>query len=345
VQSLGAVITKTDTFTVQSLDGTASQDIKVTINGVNDAPVAGIDALTATQGTLLTIPVANLLTNDSDVDTGDQLSITGVGNGSGGVVGLNNNGTPTNPNDDFIIFSPTSGGLGSFTYTLSDGKGGITPGTVDVLIGTRQLGGNRNDILIGNNGPDYLDGGNGRDNLFGSLGNDTLLGGNAEDLLLGEDGDDLLNGGNGEDKLLGGAGKDTILGGNGEDLLVGGKDGDVLTGGSSEDIFLYSSLSDSLLPDFDQITDLKIGTDRINAPTAIRANNIAKLGTVNSLMELDISAVLTGSSFRANRAATFSSGSRTFLALNDNIAGFQVSSDAIIEITGFSGNLNNLVIF
>ena len=37
VQSLGAGATKQETFTVQSQDGTASQDITVTLSGVNDA--------------------------------------------------------------------------------------------------------------------------------------------------------------------------------------------------------------------------------------------------------------------------------------------------------------------
>ncbi len=43
---------------------------------------------------------------------------------------------------------------------------------------------------------------------------------------------------------------------------------------------------------------------------------------------------------------TVDSGStaRTFLVLNDAVAGVQASSDALIEITGFSGNLNALAI-
>jgi hypothetical protein len=35
---------------------------------------------------------------------------------------------------------------------------------------------------------------------------------------------------------------------------------------------------------------------------------------------------------------------RTFLAINDSIAGFQQDKDAIIEITGFSGKLTDLAI-
>ena len=308
VQHLGAGATKTETFTIQSLDGTASQSITITLNGVNDTPVAATDFFLATQGTPLTITVATLLGNDSDVDSGDVLSINGVSGSVGGTVGLNNNGTPINTADDFIIFTPTGNGSGGFTYNLSDRNGGTTLGTVNLLIGTRQLGGNGPDTLTGNNGPDYLDGGNGADNLFGGLGNDTLLGGNSQD------------------------------------LLVGGGGADLLTGGIGEDVFRFTSLSDSLLSGFDRITDLKIGVDRIDGPTAVKAANIAKLGAVASLTQVDISAVLTSSKFGASRAATFSVGSQTFLALNDGTVGFQSSSDAVIEITGFTGNLNNLSI-
>jgi VCBS repeat-containing protein len=308
VQFLGAGATKTETFTVQSLDGTASQSITITLNGVNDTPIARTDAFLATQGTSLTITVATLLGNDSDADSGDALSITGVSGSTGGTVGLNNNGTPTNTADDFIIFTPTGNGSGGFTYNLSDRNGGNTLGTVNLLIGTRQLGGNGPDTLTGNNGPDYLDGGNGSDSLFGGLGNDTLLGGI------------------------------------GDDLLVGGGGADFLTGGKGEDAFRFMSLADSLLSGFDRITDLQIGADRIDGPTAVKAANVAKLGAVTSLTQLDISTVLTSSKLGANRAATFSLGSQTFLALNDGTAGFQFNSDAVIEITGFTGNLNNLSI-
>jgi VCBS repeat-containing protein len=308
VQSLGAEATKTETFTVQSLDGTASQTIAITLNGVNDTPVAGTDFFLATQGTPLTITLASLLGNDSDADSGDVLSITGVSGSVGGAVGLNNNGTPTNTADDLIIFTPTGNGSGGFTYNLGDRNGGNTLGTVNVLIGTRQLGGNGANTLTGNNGPDYLDGGNGADNLFGGLGNDTLLGGN------------------------------------GPDLLVGGGGADLLTGGIGEDTFRFTPLLDSLLSGFDRITDFQVGIDRIDGPTAVKAANVAKLGAVASLTQVDISAVLTSSKFGASRAATFSVGSQTFLALNDGTAGFQSSSDAVIEITGFTGNLNNLSI-
>jgi serralysin len=57
-----------------------------------------------------------------------------------------------------------------------------------------------------------------------------------------------------------------------------------------------------------------------------------------------VAALLTTSNFVANGAATFTVGSSRFVALNNGIAGFQAASDAVIDITGFSGNINNLAI-
>ncbi|MBD2679738.1 MULTISPECIES: S-layer family protein [Nostoc] len=307
VQSLGAGATKTETFTVQSVDGTANQDITVTINGVNDNPVAGTDSLVATQLIPTTIAVSTLLANDSDVDTGDSLKITGISNVVGGGAVLFNNFTPGNSADDFIVFLPTQSGTGSFKYTLNDNNSGTTTGTVNLLIGSTKLGGNGKDTLTGNDGPDLLDGGNGNDTLNGGKGNDILIGGN------------------------------------GDDLLVGGAVADTLTGGAGADIFRFA-LTDSLLSNFDRIINLQIGTDFIDGPNTVSANNLKELGAVSSLSGAGLGTLLTGINFAANGAASFSFGSRTFLALNNGTAGFQENSDAVIEITGFSGSLNNLAI-
>jgi hypothetical protein len=108
-------------------------------------------------------------------------------------------------------------------------------------------------------------------------------------------------------------------------------------------------LTQSTLANFDRITDFTIGTDILDGPTALSATNINKLGTVAALDSQSFSTVLTCQSFLANKAATFSyadpSGiSRSFIALNDGVAGFSASNDAIIEITGYIGSLNTLQI-
>ena len=159
--------------------------------------------------------------------------------------------------------------------------------------------------------------------------------------------------GNGSNNTLSGlAGNDTLLGEGGNDTLTGGTGADVLTGGAGTDTFRYA-LADSLLgtsgtPGYDKITDFVIGTDRLDGPTAVTAANLAELGRVNTLDQAGISAVLTTTTFLANRAATFSfvdgGATRTFVALNNGTAGFSSTTDAIIDITGFSGSLTNLAI-
>ncbi|MEA5411194.1 bluetail domain-containing putative surface protein, partial [Synechococcus sp. BA-120 BA3] len=133
--------------------------------------------------------------------------------------------------------------------------------------------------------------------------------------------------------------------------LASGPGADVLTGLGGADTFRLNNLRDSLLGAPDQITDLAIGSDRIDGPRAISAAALRELGAVASLTPNALAAVLTPASFAANGGATFTlaaggsgSGSRTFLALNDGTAGFQASSDAIVEITGYSGSLAALAV-
>ena len=111
---------------------------------------------------------------------------------------------------------------------------------------------------------------------------------------------------------------------------------------------MFTEGSESLLNNFDRITDLVIGTDVIDGFNAVTAANIAKVEAVSALTQAGIATKLTNSTFGANGAALFTgqtaANTRTFLALNDLNAGFSSRSDAIIEITGYSGDLNSLAI-
>ena len=212
------------------------------------------------------------------------------------------------------------------------------------------LGGSGDDTLEGNNGADSLRGQLGVDTLQGGSGDDIVGGGQGDDTLFGQEGHDQLGGGSGNDFLGGGKGADSLSGHDGDDILSGGFAGDTLTGGDGDDTFRYALLTQSLLAEgfltdtFDVITDLAIGTDTIEGVTAVSADNVQQLGAVATLNEAGLQAVLTETSFAANGAATFTSGTRNFLALNDGVDGFQVTSDAVIEITGFTGNLADLAI-
>ncbi|UVD60626.1 DUF4082 domain-containing protein (plasmid) [Rhizobium sp. Pop5] len=97
--------------------------------GPNGAPVATDDTgLTISGNDTVAIPIASLVGNDTDPN-GDALTISAVGNAVNGTVTLNKqNGT--------VIFTPTSNysGPASFTYTLSDGRGGTDQGAVSLTV-------------------------------------------------------------------------------------------------------------------------------------------------------------------------------------------------------------------
>ncbi len=214
----------------------ATESVNVTVNAVNDNPVSANDRIIVTNNTLVTIPVSALLGNDIDID-GLALNITGV-TGSTGIsaLTLNPDGTIS-----FLSGATTGATAGSFTYTVSDGAGGTTTGTVTIDI--RAIGaGNNNDTinlsaagtyqasyLDGRGGQDSLTGGAPGDTFIGGAGNDTLTGGAGNDILAGNDGNtDLLDGGAGNDIVGGGTGNnDSMNGGAGAEDLLDFSDGTV----------------------------------------------------------------------------------------------------------------------
>src|SRR5205085_798176 len=70
---------------------------------------------------------SDLLANDRDPD-GGTLSIASLTNATHGTVAIQSGK---------VLYTPTTGYLGadSFTYTLSDGQGGTSVGTVSVTVG------------------------------------------------------------------------------------------------------------------------------------------------------------------------------------------------------------------
>ncbi len=270
----------------------------------------------------------------------------------------------------------------SIDYTLGSNVENLTLTGSASLIGTgnsldNEITGNSgNNSLSGGGGSDTIDGGSGADTLIGGIGDDQYyvdnvndqvieqasagtdlvyssidyaLGGNVERLVL--TGSTSLNGtGNGLNNIItGNSGNNSLSGNAGNDTLNGGLGADTLTGGSGSDRFLFTTLNNSLLASFDRIMDFSIGTDVLRGPNAVTAANINKLGTVSALDSPSISSLLTNTSFLASRAATFSYAdpagfSRSFIAINDASAGFSASTDAIVEITGYTGSLNNLQI-
>jgi VCBS repeat-containing protein len=195
--------------------GTLDQNIVVTITGSNDKPVATIMSGYATDNvTPLSISAATLLGSATDRDLTDTLTLTSVQGAVNGTVALVSNNA---------IFTPTNTKVGpaSFTYTISDGKGGTSTSTVNLTTTLRRIiGTSGNDTITGTAVPAQIDGLGGNDTLNAGSGGDTLNGGDGDDILIGGAKIDTLNGGNGNDRITGGVGNDIIDGGTGTDIAV-----------------------------------------------------------------------------------------------------------------------------
>ncbi|MEH2024670.1 beta strand repeat-containing protein, partial [Nostoc sp.] len=176
-ESLAVDERATDSFTYTISNGslTNTASVNLTINGVNDAPVAVNDSLTNGFNTPVTILASTLLANDTDIDI-NNLSITAVTGATNGTAVLNNNGTVGNLADDFIVFTPFNGlsGNANFNYTISDGSLTSTA-RVAIAVGANITGTNENDTISGTPGNDAIAGGNGNDNISGGAGNDTFV--------------------------------------------------------------------------------------------------------------------------------------------------------------------------
>ncbi|WP_341218465.1 Ig-like domain-containing protein, partial [Neptunomonas phycophila] len=115
-----------DTFTYQVIDadgGTANAVVSLTVNAVNDTPIATGESATTDEDTPVTVDV---LANDTDAD-GDSLSVDSA-TATNGTVAINPDGT--------ITYTPDANFTGSdtITYTVSDGNGGTSTATVAVTI-------------------------------------------------------------------------------------------------------------------------------------------------------------------------------------------------------------------
>ncbi|PWR01478.1 hypothetical protein DKT77_16740, partial [Meridianimarinicoccus roseus] len=120
----------TDGFTYQVSDGTLTDTatVSLTVDPVNDAPVASGESYTAYVGTPLAVGVAaGVLANDTDVD-GDTLSAAELAGPSGGTLALASDGSFT-----YEAFSGFTG-PDSFDYLVDDGNGGTATATATVIV-------------------------------------------------------------------------------------------------------------------------------------------------------------------------------------------------------------------
>ena len=119
-----------DAFTYTISDGLGGTDVgtvSVTITGVNDVPNAVNDgSMVVPEGAPAT--ALAVLANDTDAD-GDILKITAVTSGTLGVVRITGGGSGLTYDP-----APLKSGIDSFTYTISDGRGGKDTAVVLVKV-------------------------------------------------------------------------------------------------------------------------------------------------------------------------------------------------------------------
>ncbi|MCP5364919.1 MAG: tandem-95 repeat protein [Hyphomicrobiales bacterium] len=115
----------------------ASDDasVNVTVLGLNDAPVPGLDLLQTTAEDSVSVTTAELLANDRDPDTGDTYHIGDIlTHDTLGTVIFDGETIVYDPNGRFIELGATETAVDTFSYTLIDEAGAASTGTAQVTI-------------------------------------------------------------------------------------------------------------------------------------------------------------------------------------------------------------------
>ena len=124
-----------DSFTYKATDSYAGSTpaqatVSVTVNPVNDAPVAVNDSSSTAEDTVLPMSASSLTANDTDVEN-NTLTLTAVHSTA------STHGTVSfNSLTGIVTYTPALNyhGAASFTYTISDGNGGTANATVNITV-------------------------------------------------------------------------------------------------------------------------------------------------------------------------------------------------------------------
>ncbi len=125
-----------DSFTYTITDGNANFDtatVNVTVDCVNDPPIANNDSYNINQDTTLTVSAPGVLDNDTDVDDVSFTAVYDLGNGPNhGVLTLNADGS--------FEYEPDPGftGMDTFNYHADDGTDDSNVATVTITINDTQ---------------------------------------------------------------------------------------------------------------------------------------------------------------------------------------------------------------
>ncbi|AWI24430.1 Ig-like domain-containing protein [Flavobacterium pallidum] len=122
------------TYTISDGTDTDTANLTITVNSVNDLPLAANDTANVTEDQSVNIPV---LANDTFGGDGPSIGAIVIATpAANGTATVNNNGTPNDPTDDTIDYTPNAdfNGSDSFTYTITDSNGDTSTATVNVTI-------------------------------------------------------------------------------------------------------------------------------------------------------------------------------------------------------------------
>ena len=127
----------TDNFDYEICDADGDCDpatVTVTINSVDDQPVANDDSATTNEDTPVNIPV--LVNDDFGGDGPSTGTITVLTQPANGTATVNDGGTPNDPTDDTVDYTPDSdyNGTDNFDYEICDADGDCDPATVTVTV-------------------------------------------------------------------------------------------------------------------------------------------------------------------------------------------------------------------
>ncbi len=128
--------------TVQAVDAagnTGTQSFTVAVTTTNDPPVALDDTGATDEDTALNIAAPGVLSNDTDPDASDTLTVTAFDatSSQGATVVVNANGSYSyDPRSSAILGALNEGQTleDTFTYTVSDGQGGQDVATVRITV-------------------------------------------------------------------------------------------------------------------------------------------------------------------------------------------------------------------
>lgn len=121
-----------DSFSYHANDGALDSGVvtvTITINAVNDAPVAVDDGYTVDEDMVLSVTAPGPLANDTDVDLDTLFATTDSGASA-------QSGTYTVFSDGTVSYTPAANfsGTDTFSYTVTDGNGGTDVGTITVAV-------------------------------------------------------------------------------------------------------------------------------------------------------------------------------------------------------------------